>query len=129
MVLVFSTYACKSNKTLIQIEQAAEQPIETVATENCDTLHSIVRYTVEKNGSISNVKIRRSCGYPAYDSEALQITKKFLELFPPEQCGKPVRIKFDFPVQRGKPVRVKFDTSVTFDPCGKSNFEIILDSE
>ena len=108
-VLLFFTFTCKSSKTLTHAKQtdtmeAAEQPIKTVVPENCDTLRLVVGFTVNKKGLVENVKIISSCGDPRFDAEALRVVKASSQWEPAMQRGKPVKVRYHFPM--------------TFVPCG-----------
>ena len=84
-VLIFSMFACKSSKTIVP--------------ENKDTLCAIVGFTIEKDGSMSNVKIVSSSGDTLLDAEALRVVKSSPPWEPAIQRGKPVRVKYTFPVR------------------------------
>ena len=58
----------------------------------------IVRFIVEKNGSISNVKVVRSV-HPLLDAEAVRVVNSMPKWKPGKRNGKPVRVKFNIPVQ------------------------------
>ena len=53
---------------------------------------------VEKNGSISNVKVVRSV-HPLLDAEAMRVVNSMPKWTPGKRDGKPVRVKFNIPVQ------------------------------
>ena len=60
--------------------------------------YPIVRFIVEKNGSISNVKVVRSV-HPLLDAEAVRVVNSMPKWTPGKRDGKPVRVKFNIPVQ------------------------------
>ena len=57
-----------------------------------------VSFTVEKDGSISNVKILRDIGYGCGD-EVVRIVKLMPKWNPGKQRGVPVRVRYNLPVQ------------------------------
>ncbi|MCF6342673.1 MAG: energy transducer TonB [Bacteroidales bacterium] len=57
-----------------------------------------VGFVVEADGSISNVKIKKSGG-EAQDAEALRMVKNMLRWSPGMQTGKPVRVKLNLPIK------------------------------
>ena len=56
-----------------------------------------VRFIVEKDGSISNVKPVLSV-HPLLDKEAVRVVKSMPKWSPGKQKGKPVRVQFNVPV-------------------------------
>ena len=56
-----------------------------------------VKFVVEADGSISNVKIERGI-YPILDAEAVRVIQKMPRWSPGRQKGKPVRVSFTVPV-------------------------------
>ena len=58
----------------------------------------IVSFVVEKDGSITDVKVARG-RHPELDKEAVRVVKKIPKKFvPAKQNGKNVRYKFNLPV-------------------------------
>ena len=57
----------------------------------------IVRFTVEKDGSITDVEVARSV-YPALDEEAVRVVNMMPKWKPGTQMGDTVRTKFTLPV-------------------------------
>ena len=57
----------------------------------------MINFIVEKDGSISNVKIVRHI-HPLLDKEAERVIKAMPRWSPGKQEGKPVRVKFNIPV-------------------------------
>lgn len=57
----------------------------------------VVDFVVEKDGSISNVKINKSI-YPSLDAEAKRVVEAMPKWNPGKQDGKLVRVKFTMPV-------------------------------
>ena len=56
-----------------------------------------VRFIVEKDGSISNVKPVLSV-HPLLDTEAVRVVESMPKWSPGKQNGKPVRVRFNVPV-------------------------------
>jgi protein TonB len=52
---------------------------------------------VERDGSISDVKIMKGVGY-GMDEEASRVIKKSPKWKPGKQAGKPVRVRFNMPI-------------------------------
>ena len=69
----------------------------TVAEENGIQGLVIVSFVVEKDGSISGAKVKRSVD-PSLDKEALRIIRSMPRWTPGKQGGKPVRVKYTVPV-------------------------------
>ena len=57
----------------------------------------IVAFVVERDGSLSDVKIRRGIGYGC-DEEAIRVIKSMPKWTPGKQNGKEVRVSFMLPV-------------------------------
>lgn len=57
----------------------------------------ITSFIVEKDGSISDIKIKISV-HPALDAEAIRIVKKMPKWIPGKQGGEPVRVKYTLPI-------------------------------
>ena len=57
----------------------------------------IVRFVVEKDGSLSDIKITRSVS-PAVDAETLRVMKAMPKWKPGKMYGKPVRVQFTLPI-------------------------------
>ena len=57
----------------------------------------MVRFTVEKDGAISNVKVARSVT-PSLDAEAVRAIKSMPKWSPGKQGGEFVRVKYIVPV-------------------------------
>lgn len=60
------------------------------------TVH--LTFVVEKDGSISNVKVMRGIG-GGCDSEAVRVIKKMPKWKPGKQRGRPVRVQFNMPIK------------------------------
>ena len=121
-VIVSFMLSCKSNKTLTQSEQTdttetVDQTIGTIMSENCDPLRVLVRFTINKEGLVENVKIKKSSGNPNLDAEAVRVVK-----------SSPQWEEWEPPIQRRKPVKVRFDFPIVFDPCG-SDYDSEPESE
>lgn len=57
----------------------------------------ICTFVVEKDGSITNVKVSKSVE-PSLDAEAVRVLSAMPRWIPGKQDGKPVRVKYIFPV-------------------------------
>ena len=57
----------------------------------------IIGFVVERDGSISNVKVSRSVD-PALDKEAMRVVKSMPKWKPGKQNGSAVRVKYTVPV-------------------------------
>jgi TonB family protein len=57
----------------------------------------VVQFIVEKDGSISNPKIRKSVT-PKLDAEAIRLVKAMPKWKPGKEKGKPVRVKYSIPM-------------------------------
>ena len=64
-----------------------------IAQENGIQGRAICQYVVNKDGSISDVKIVRSAGDPSLDKEAIRLIKAMPKWNPGKQNGKPVRVQ------------------------------------
>jgi len=56
-----------------------------------------VRFIVEKDGRVSNVRLLRSV-QPSLDKEAIRVVKSMPKWTPGKHNGKPVRVRFNLPV-------------------------------
>ena len=77
------------------ISENRKYPAEAKAKE----IHGkvIVAFVVERDGSLSDVKIRRGIGYGC-DEEAIRLIKSMPKWTPGKQNGKAVRVSFMLPV-------------------------------
>lgn len=57
-----------------------------------------VQFIVEKDGSVSNIKVIRGV-HPSLDAEAIRVTKLMENWTPGKQNGKPVSVRFTMPVK------------------------------
>ena len=57
----------------------------------------IVRFTIEKDGSITDVEVARSV-YPALDEEAVRVVCMMPKWKPATKKGEPIRCKYILPV-------------------------------
>lgn len=57
----------------------------------------IVSFTVEKDGSITDIAVKSGV-HPALDAEAIRITSLMPKWKPGQQKGKPVRVKYSMPI-------------------------------
>ena len=64
-----------------------------IAQENGIQGRAICQYVVNKDGSISDVKIVKSAGDPSLDKEAIRLIKAMPKWNPGKQNGKPVRVQ------------------------------------
>ena len=69
-----------------------------IARENGIQGKAQVQFTVNKDGSISDVQIVRSAGDPSLDKEAIRVIKSMPKWNPGMQRGKLVRVKYTMPV-------------------------------
>ena len=77
------------------IEENLRYPKEL--EETCVQGRVIVRFIVERNGKLSNVKVVKSV-HPALDKEAIRIVKLMPRWIPGRQNGITVRVKFYIPI-------------------------------
>ncbi|HRH38364.1 MAG TPA: energy transducer TonB [Flavobacteriales bacterium] len=56
-----------------------------------------IRFTVEKDGAITDVKLLRGV-HPELDAEALRVVKAMPKWIPGKQSGRPVRVQMNVPV-------------------------------
>ena len=77
------------------IEENLRYPKEL--EESCVQGRVIVRFIVERNGKLSNVKVVKSVD-PALDKEAIRIVKLMPRWIPGRQNGITVRVKFYIPI-------------------------------
>ena len=77
------------------IEENLRYPKEL--EESCVQGRVIVRFIVERNGKLSNVKVVKSVD-PVLDKEALRIVKLMPRWIPGRQNGITVRVKFYIPI-------------------------------
>jgi len=68
-----------------------------VAEENGVQGRVIVQFVVERNGSITDVKVVKSVD-PSLDKEAVRVTKSMPHWIPGKQNGEAVRVKYTLPV-------------------------------
>lgn len=59
---------------------------------------SIIQFTVEKDGSITDIEVVRSVGHPSFDKEAVRVIKMMPKWKPGSQNGTIVRCKYTVPV-------------------------------
>ena len=99
---IFSTVEQKANypggdAALIQFINENIQYPELAVEDNAQG-RVIVSFIVEKDGSISDVKVTRG-RHPELDKEAVRVVKKITKKFiPAKQNGKIVRYRFNIPV-------------------------------
>lgn len=68
-----------------------------VAEENGVQGRVILQFVVEKDGSITDVKVLKSVD-PSLDKEAIRVTKSMPKWIPGKQNGSAVRVKYTLPV-------------------------------
>jgi len=69
-----------------------------MAAENNIQGNVFVSFTVEKDGSLTDIKIDRKLGYGT-DEEAIRVLKTSRRWNPGMQNGKPVRVKYNIPIK------------------------------
>lgn len=69
----------------------------TIASENGIQGRVMVGFVVERDGSVSDVKVLRGVD-PSLDKEAVRVVKSMPKWKPGMQTGKPVRCRFTIPV-------------------------------
>lgn len=69
----------------------------TIAQENGTQGRVILQFVVEKDGSITDVKVVRGVD-PYLDKEAVRVVKEMPKWIPGKQNGKAVRVKYTVPV-------------------------------
>lgn len=69
-----------------------------MAIENDIQGNVFVSFTVEKDGSLSNIKVDRRLGFGT-DEEAIRVLKLSRAWNPGTQNGKPVRVKYNIPIK------------------------------
>lgn len=57
----------------------------------------VVRFIVEKNGSLSNVEVIKH-GTPSMDKEVIRVVKKMQKWIPAKKNGKPVAVSMALPI-------------------------------
>jgi TonB family protein len=70
----------------------------TMARETGNQGRVFVTFVIEKNGSITDIKIRRGIG-GGCDEEAIRVVKEMPKWKPGKQRGKPVRVQFNLPIK------------------------------
>lgn len=70
----------------------------TIAQENGTQGQVILQFVIERDGSITDIKVVRSVD-PYLDKEALRVVKTMPKWNPGKQRGKPVRCRFTLPVR------------------------------
>lgn len=73
-----------------------------LAVENNIQGHVFVSFTVEKDGSLTDIKIDRKLGYGT-DEEAVRVLGLSEKWNPGTQNGKPVRVKYNIPIKFALP--------------------------
>ena len=69
----------------------------TIAQENGTQGRVIIQFVVERDGTISDVRVARGVD-PYLDKEAVRVVKSMPKWIPGKQNGKAVRVKFTVPV-------------------------------
>lgn len=68
-----------------------------IAQENNIQGKVFVQFVIEKDGSVSNVKVTRSVD-PSLDKEAIRVIQSMPKWTPGKQRQKPVRVSFTVPI-------------------------------
>lgn len=68
-----------------------------LARENGIEGKVFISFVIEKDGSITDVKVKRSVG-GGLDEELVRVIKSMPNWSPARQNGKPVRVQFSLPV-------------------------------
>lgn len=84
-----------SSKLMTYLSQNIKYPV--VAEEHGIQGRVVVQFVVERDGSISDVKIVNSAD-PLLNSEAVRVIKSMPKWTPGKQDGQPVRVKYTIPV-------------------------------
>lgn len=87
---------CATGRLLEFLGQHIRYP--ALARENGIGGTVVVRFIVEKDGSISNVKVVRDIG-GGCGAEALRVVQSMPDWLPGKQQGRPVRVQFNLPVK------------------------------
>ena len=69
-----------------------------IAEENGIQGRVVATFVVERDGSITDVKIVKSVD-PSLDKEAVRVLKSMPKWIPGKQNGQAVRVKYNLPVQ------------------------------
>ena len=77
------------------LNESVKYPV--IAQENNIQGRVIVQFTVEKDGSVTDVQVARSVD-PSLDKEAKRVISTMPKWKPGKQRGKPVRVKYTVPV-------------------------------
>ena len=71
-------------------------------TMTIDSLNStkrpIVQFAVERDGSLSNIEVVRSCGIEELDKDAISVVENMPKWKPGKVRGIPVRVKYTIPI-------------------------------
>ena len=59
---------------------------------------AIVGFIVRKDGTVSDVQIKKSAGHAVLDEEAMRVVKSMPAWEPGKQNGKPVNVKYNVPI-------------------------------
>lgn len=78
------------------IQENLKYPKSALENEIKGTVY--VSFVVEKDGSITNIRLLRGF-HPDCDAEAIRIIKLFPKWIPGKQKGKVVRVQFNMPVK------------------------------
>lgn len=69
-----------------------------IAQENGIQGRTICQFTVEKDGSITDIQVLRSSGDASLDKEAKRVIQSMPKWSPGKQRGKPVRVSYTIPI-------------------------------
>jgi len=95
------------------VEQMPEYPdgqqammkflLENIKAEDCKQNlflgNLILTFVVNKNGSISGVKVKRSSGCESLDKEAIKAVENMPQWTPGKQRGVPVKVQYNLPIR------------------------------
>ena len=90
---------CAQNELLMFIYKNLKYP--AYARENSIQGTTLIRYTIEKDGSITNISIVKPLA-PSLDAESLRVINQMAEQeqwIPGIQDGQPVRVEFTLPIK------------------------------
>ena len=83
------------HESMVYLRKNIKYP--TIAQENGTQGRVIIQFVVERDGTISDVRVARGVD-PYLDKEAVRVVKSMPKWIPGKQNGKAVRVKFTVPV-------------------------------
>ncbi|MES2417906.1 MAG: energy transducer TonB [Bacteroidota bacterium] len=87
-----------------------------------------VSFTVEKDGSLVDIKINRKLGY-GIDEEAVRVMKLSKAWIPGFQNGKAVRVKYSIPIKFALPMVTVKTTGISFNGDPNAQPLVIVDGK